>query len=688
MKKLEKLEKDLLTLFQEEGLVTDVYHLIHLCTSDKFIPKNETIDKKLIAEYKNYRPLTIQFILDSFVEKGKLLKRERIEKQGNHSKKNTQYYAPNSYSFPLLSGDVIKEEGILKIHCDQYHHMKAHIYSLDGKEEVGDKVIFEVIDRYPTSNGERYEDKLEYTYLVKANKIVAKKKDTNRDMKALLELKNVSRNFPKSVKKEAKVFSSQIPKEEYERRHDRRDSIIYTIDGADTRDFDDAVSVRKDPIKDTYHLTVDIADVTYYVKPNSEMDKEALKRSVSYYLGRYTIPMLPLKLTNEVCSLCPREDRLTLTCEAEIDKQGNILTYQLYESVIHSKKRMVYEEVNEILEIGTIPKNYEDYVPHLMEAYELAKILNQRRVKRGFVAFEVPEPRLQFDGNGNVWKIENRKRGASEKMIEEFMLLANEIVANALYQTGYPSIYRIHDKLDAKKMNHASKILKELGIDIEKYIEKSNQQGWSPKALEELLDETRKLENGDIIHRVILECVKRARYSVNPLPHFGVGLEKYLHFTSPIRRYSDIVAHRLVREYLFEGKQPISIQAKKDELSDVAYQISRESTKADRLEETAIQSKIAQYMEQHIGEEYDGRIIQLSSHSIHVELDNYVEVIIPLNRNEFTFYQDISVSNISGIEYHLGDVIRVKIDRVNLLKGNVYGSYTGETKRLYYHSKK
>ncbi|MBS7021277.1 MAG: VacB/RNase II family 3'-5' exoribonuclease [Firmicutes bacterium] len=687
MKKLEKLEKDLLLLFQEEGLVTDIYHLLNLCTNEQFQPKNKEIDKELITEYKD-NIITIQFILESLVSKGKLLKREKKEKLKKHSKINTQYYAPNSYSFPPLSGDVVKENGVLKIHCDQYHYLKTIIHSLDGKEDVGDKVIFEVIDKENVKNIENHKDKLEDTYIVKVTKIVAKKKDNNRDMKALLELKNVAKSFPKSVKKEARALSSIIPKEEYERRQDRRDHIIYTIDGADTKDMDDAISARKDHRLNTYHLTVDIADVTYFVKPGSEIDKEALRRGVSYYLGEYTIPMVPPKLTNHICSLCPREDRLSLTVEAEIDKNGIILNSSIYESVIHSKKKMVYEEVNEILEIGTIPKNYEDYVPHLMDAYELAQILHKRRMGRGFVSFDVPEPRLFFDASGKVIKIENRRRGTSEKMVEEFMLLANEIVAQKLYQTGYPSIYRIHDTLNIKKLNQAYKILLELGIDIGRYMDKMNQQGFTPKALEELLDATRKLENGDIVHRVILECLTRARYSANPLPHFGVGLDKYLHFTSPIRRYSDIVAHRLVKEYLFEGKQPISIQAKKDELTDIAYQISMESTKADRLEEKAIQTKIAEYMENYIGEEYDGRIIQLSSHSIHVELDNYVEVIIPLNRNEFTFYKDISVSNISGVEYHLGDIIRVKIDRVNKLKGNVYGSYTGETKRLYHQPKK
>lgn len=474
-------------------------------------------------------------------------------------------------------------------------------------------------------------------------------------------------DFDKKVLDNANYVAVPIPEEEYEKptRTDLRHKTIYTMDGADAKDLDDAICVEMLD-NGNFLLGVHIADVTYYVKEKSALDKEALKRATSVYLVDKVIPMLPKQLSNGVCSLNAHEDKLTLSIEMEIDHKGNVIKSEVFESIINSKARMVYTDVSDILEHNDrgLKIKYADLVDDFRLAEKLARILIKKRERRGALDFNFPEPYIHLDENGKPYSIEPYERRIANRIIEEFMLVANETIAEYFYWIGVPFVYRIHETPSSSKMESLNKFVNQYNMFI-----KGDTEEVHPKAIQKIIKGIEGKPGEKAINTLILRSLKQAKYSPECSGHFGLAADYYCHFTSPIRRYPDLQIHRIIKEFI-NGDMT---NRRMDKLKDIVLKASEQSSEMERKAEVAERDidKFYKclYMEDKIGEEFEGFISSVTNYGFYVELPDTIEGLVPLELLNDGFYQfNENTYELSSQEksYKIGDVVKVKLENVNV----------------------
>ena len=497
--------------------------------------------------------------------------------------------------------------------------------------------------------------------------VLGKKGERGVEIDSIIRAHGLPEEFPKKVIDEANYVSSQDLEDEIARRLDLRHLDIFTIDGEDAKDLDDAISIEVLP-NGNYKLGVHIADVTHYVREKSKLDKEALKRATSVYLVDKVIPMLPKQLSNGVCSLNPFEDKLTLSCIMEIDENGKVVNSEIAETVINSKARMTYTEVSDILEKDdeklkqTFAKQVEDF----KKAEKLARILMKRRERRGAIDFDFPESKIILNREGKVVDIKCYERRISNKMIEEFMLVANETVAEHFYWLQLPFVYRIHETPSAEKMEDLNKFIATFGYHI-----KGDLEDVHPKEIQSLVEKIKGTKEEESISTIALRSMKQAKYSPQCIGHFGLAAKYYCHFTSPIRRYPDLQIHRIIKEQLNNKLN----NKRQEQLSHIVEYASTQSSERERAAELAERDVHdfykACYMADKVGQEFDGVVSSVTSFGMFVELENTVEGLIRLAnmRDDYYIYNQETYT-IMGERSHktfkIGDTVRIKVDNVNV----------------------
>ena len=491
-------------------------------------------------------------------------------------------------------------------------------------------------------------------------KILGHKNDPGVDILSIAAKYNIEEEFPEAVLEEVEKIPDHVLEHEYEGRRDLREEIIFTIDGADTKDIDDAISIEKLE-NNNYKLGVHIADVSYYVRENTEIDKDAYLRGTSVYLADRVIPMLPRQLSNGICSLNPDVDRLAMSCVMEIDEKGKVVDYEIFESVIKSKKQMTYTNVNKILEENIIPEGYEEFVDKLKLMGDCAKRLRKAKIKNGYIDFEIEEAKLIVDDKGEVTEVTLRDRGTGEKLIEDFMVAANETVASHIYYMELPFVYRVHGIPSEEKIQNFLKFVGVLGHRVNGKI-----KDLTPIAMQNLLEQLKAVKEYHILSAQLLRCMQKAIYDKVNIGHFGLGSQCYTHFTSPIRRYPDTTVHRLLRTYLFNhSMDKDTLEYWDNKLVFLTEHSSERERAAADCEREVDDMKIAEYMEKHIGEEYEGMINSVLNFGMFVELPNLIEGLVKVDslKDDRYIYDETTFSLVgqsSKRRYRLGDKVKVK----------------------------
>ncbi len=522
---------------------------------------------------------------------------------------------------------------------------------------TGDKVVVK-ITKYP-ERGNSAEGKVE--------EIISRSGEAGGDIKALIRQYNLTQEFPEKVEMEAKKIPLKIAEEEIINRVDLREKNIITIDGADAKDLDDAVSVET-LSNGNYLLGVHIADVSQYVTDSSQLDKEALKRGNSVYLIDQVIPMLPKILSNGICSLNPKVDRLTLSVTMEIDNKGKVVNHEIYESVIHSKARMVYGEVSDMLEnkSAELIAKYQDIYQDILRMDELASILRKARDVRGSLDFDFDEAYINLNEQGIPISVETAERRVANRIIEEFMLVANETIAEHFYWMEAPFVYRVHEKPSLEKIEEFKRFIVSFGLNL-----KGNPESIHPKALNEIIKSVEGKPEEHVVNTVMLRSMKKAFYGTECEGHFGLGVKYYCHFTSPIRRYPDLIVHRIIKESL-HGKLDIKRAKVLRRRTDRAAEISSGTERqAQELEREVEKLKKAEYMTYHVGETYDGIINGVASFGFFVEIENTIEGMVRVDYLNDDYYDyEATKYRLIGRRtnkiYALGDKVTIKVHSVEL----------------------
>lgn len=488
------------------------------------------------------------------------------------------------------------------------------------------------------------------------------------DMLSLIKEYNLPYEFPDEVILEAKKVENKITKKELQNRLDLRSKNIFTIDGEDAKDLDDAIYVTKLE-NGNYELGVSIADVSHYVAENSKLDQEAIIRGTSIYMLDRVIPMLPKELSNGICSLNVNEDRLCLSVISEITPDGEIVSSDIRKAVINVKERMSYADVQKILDGKNkkVLKRYEKYIEDFKLMEELAKILKQKREGAGSLDLDIPESKVILDKNGFAIDIEKYKIYFANEIIEQFMLTANEIVAEKFYWLEAPFIYRVHEEPDTEKVNALNKFLFNFGYKI-----KSNKEKVYPKAFAEVLEKVKGREEEMVVSNLILRTLKVARYESENKGHFGIASKYYCHFTSPIRRYPDLFIHRIISKYIDNSYilNEKNLEKYKEQATKYSQTSSEREKIAQKVEREAIAIKKAEYMQNKIGKEYEGIVSGITAFGMFVELENTVEGLIKFEDlgNEYFIYNDENKTLIgenSKKVYKIGDKIKIKVIYAN-----------------------
>lgn len=562
-----------------------------------------------------------------------------------------------------FSGNIVKSEGKLKVTADRDFKLPIDIKRSDlSKVKEGDKVTAEIC-KYGDSH---------FTHLAKIIKVFGSSQMAKNCCEAVLEANSVPRIFPDEVIAQAKEIEEKgIHPKEILQRKDLRDEIIFTMDGADTKDIDDAVSLKKLP--DGWELGVHIADVSYYVYQGCPLDKEAFKRGNSVYFADSVIPMLPKELSNGICSLNPNEDRLAFSCTIKLNKNGDMDDYSFDKTIIRSRVKGVYSEINQILEGSEseeIKEKYKDVRDMLFLMQELADILNKKRMGRGSSNFKSSECKIILDENGKAIDIKPRVSGISENIIEEFMLTANEAAATFALKENIPFVYRIHEPPSPERLSQLKELLGVLGINTSEIKE-----GCGCIALSHVLEKVRGTKYEVLVNNNILRTMSKAKYSENNVGHYGLVLENYAHFTSPIRRYSDLTIHRIMSG-LLTGMRRDNIEKKfRDFAAMSAKQTTATEMKAVNVERDCEDCYKAEYMTDHIGEEFDGIISSVTPQGVYVELPNTVEGLCRLQyieNSDYVMENDICYKDyISGKTLTVGDNVRIKVIKADVALGNI-----------------
>ena len=555
-------------------------------------------------------------------------------------------------------GEMVKDKKTLAFKPDDEKlniAVKLTKESMKGCVE-GHKVIISIIKEI----GNR-------TFLGKVEKIIGHKNDPGVDILTIAAKHSIETEFSEDVKRELKNIPDEVCENDLIGRTDLTKEMIFTIDGDDTKDIDDAISVKRDG--KNYVLGVHIADVSNYVKVGSALYDSAFSRGTSSYLADTVIPMIPHQLSNGICSLNPEVIRLTISCVMTIDGNGKVISYDIFPSYIKSRKQMTYKNVNKILDENIIPEGYGEFADTLKLMHELSKILRQEKINRGYIDFGIDEAKVIQDENGKAIDIVKRVQGTGEKLIEDFMIAANETVATHISNLDLPFIYRVHDLPNAEKIEDFSNLIKQMGYQIHTNLNKI-----TPVTMQKLLNEFRDKDEFVILSDMLLRSMKKAIYSTNNIGHFGLASKNYTHFTSPIRRFPDLTVHRLLRTYLFENRidmETINFNAKY--LIDVADHSSETEVNSVEAERDVLDMKMAEYMESHIGEEYEGIISGVTNFGMFVELDNLIEGLVHISTLDgFYTYVPEMLSLISANKknkYRIGDRVKIIVTNANKNQG-------------------
>lgn len=513
----------------------------------------------------------------------------------------------------------------------------------------GHKVLVKITNKLKDNN-----------YKGEVIKILGHKNDPGVDILSITNEMGIPDTFSDEVMKEVDNLPDEVLEKDLVGRTDLRDEVIFTIDGDDTKDIDDAISIEK--IGDNYKLGVHIADVSYYVRPNTALDSEAFDRGTSVYLADRVIPMLPHKLSNGICSLNPNVDRLALSCIMEIDKNGNVVDYDILQTIIRSRKQMTYKNVNKILEENIVPVGYEEYAEKLRLMLDLAHILRKNKENRGYIDFDIDESKIIVDNKGKAIDVTLRYRGEGEKLIEDFMIVANETVATHIYYMELPFIYRIHGEPNEEKINNFMRFLNILGYKVKEDLHKL-----TPKTMQNILGQLKDKKEFHLLSSLLLRSMQKAIYDTNNIGHFGIASKCYTHFTSPIRRYPDTTVHRLLHTYIFDNNiNNETINFYERELPFVAEHTSNMERRSIECERAVDDMKKAEYMMDHIGEEYEGIISSVMPFGMFVELPNLIEGLVRLDSIKGDYYTyDETTFTVRGNKdkrgFRLGDSVKVRV---------------------------
>lgn len=503
--------------------------------------------------------------------------------------------------------------------------------------------------------------------------ILARAGEPGGDIKAIIRQRGLFFTFPSKAAAQAKAISKAgVGEQDMAGRRDLRGENIITIDGADSKDFDDAVLVKRLD-NGNFLLGVHIADVSHYIGEDSPLDKEALKRGNSVYIINQVVPMLPKELSNGICSLNEGEDRLTLSVDMEITPEGDITEHNIYESVIRSKHRMIYTDVSDIIENDDreLAAKYSDIYDMLMDMKELAQILRSKREAAGSLDFDLDEAYITLDEKGVPVSVNLCERRTANRMIEEFMLAANKTVAEQFFWLELPFVYRVHEKPDAEKMQEFRTFLMGLSIRL-----KGEGGNIHPKALNEVLEQVAGTSYENVVNTVMLRSMKKAFYSTECEGHFGLSMKYYCHFTSPIRRYPDLIIHRIIKEYLHGGIDDERIAVLSKKTQEAAETSSVTERAAIELERDVEKMKKAQYMSYHIGESFEGVISGITGYGMYVELENTIEGLVRLDRMYDDYYdaypeQYRIVGQRTNKVYSLGQRVTVIVSDADYYEGTI-----------------
>ncbi|EJG0097323.1 ribonuclease R [Staphylococcus pseudintermedius] len=498
--------------------------------------------------------------------------------------------------------------------------------------------------------------------------ILGHKNDPGVDILSIIYQHGIEIEFPDDVLKEAENVPETIQSDELKGRRDLRDELTITIDGADAKDLDDAIAVKKLDNGNT-ELTVSIADVSYYVTEGSALDREAYDRATSVYLVDRVIPMIPHRLSNGICSLNPEVDRLAMSCRMEIDAQGQVVKHEIFESVIHSNARMTYDAVNRIItdKDAATRVQYPEIVPMLDLAQTLSQQLIAMRKKRGEIDFDIKEAKVIVNEEGIPKEVVTRERGEGERLIESFMLIANETVAEHFNQMEVPFIYRIHEQPKSERLRQFFDFITNFGIMV-----KGTGEDIHPSTLQNIHEEIAGRPEDMVISTMMLRSMQQARYDADNLGHFGLAADYYTHFTSPIRRYPDLIVHRLVRKYLIEKSMDgRAMHEWEEKLPQIAEHTSNRERRAIDAERDTDELKKAEFMIQHIGDEFEGVISSVANFGMFVELPNTIEGMVNMQNMSDDYYhfderQMALIGERKAKVYRIGDVVKVKVIHVDV----------------------
>lgn len=536
-----------------------------------------------------------------------------------------------------------------------------HIIQIEmsGLNPTRGEIVSVDITHYPAYKGEDMQGVVTET--------IGHKDEPGIEILSIVHKHNIRSEFPDEVLAEAEQVPDQISATDLKGRRDLRGQQIITIDGADAKDLDDAVTVER---LDNGHfqLGVHIADVSHYVREDSALDKEAFERGTSSYLTDRVIPMLPQRLSNGICSLHPKVDRLTLSCEMEINQQGNVVAYDIFPSVIRSVERMTYEAVNHILEEKhpQTREQYQSLVPMLEEMAELHHILEQKRRHRGAIDFDSDEAKIIVDKDGKAIDIELRERRVGERLIESFMLAANETVSEHYSKADLPILYRVHEQPDESKMKRFLEFITTFGLTA-----KASKDSITPKDLQGVMDRIKDEPYEAVISMLLLRSMQQARYDVDPIGHYGLGADYYSHFTSPIRRYPDLILHRLIHYYDEVGRSQQDKKRWESRLPDIAKHSSEAERRAIDAERETDELKKTEFMAGKVGQEFMGTIISITGFGMFIQLPNTVEGLVHVSMMDDDYYRFdedhlVMIGERTGKVFRIGQPIKVKLMRANV----------------------
>lgn len=607
------------------------------------------------------------------------------------------YFIPTDCLLGALDGDSVlikvgdfREATIVKVLIHSQKKLVLEVCSYYGKKQllslnafINSPIVAVNEKEFNYSEGHYLETEIiSYYPTLKVNiiKMLGHKNDLGMDITAILLDYQFSLEFPSAVMEETAKVTDIITKKELEGRVDHKELFTITIDGEDAKDLDDAISIAKEG--DLYRLYVHIADVAHYVKENSALDKEAYKRSSSIYVVDRVVPMLPPSLTNGICSLNPQQPRLTITCEMMINQSGKTLSYDVYPSIIQVSERMTYTAVNEILAGDAKDLNDYPYLPEVLQSMkECADGIRQRREKAGALSFEKTETKFVLDKKGEVIELRARQRGAGELMIEDFMIAANEAVAKLMKKERIPSVYRVHDQPPAKGLAEFKTILGNFQIRYDK-----TKKDLSAKDLQNIMSVAKERDLLLPLSEILLRCMAKAVYKDKCSGHYGLALAEYLHFTSPIRRYADLVVHQHLHKYFFNKEVRSDILATdKKKVIEVAEYISMQERKIMAAEYAVEDRKKAEFMLKYQNQRFSGMITSVTKFGFYVELDNTVEGLVLVSSLDDYYIYDAKrcrwTNSATRKGFQLGQRINCRVNYIDVNRGIIEFAVINETKK-------